>query len=404
MNKQKAYPIVISGILESYDVVLYGLLAPVFAKIFFPADFKHSLIAAFLIFSISFFVKPFGAVIWGYVADKYGRKVVLMVTLLLMSMVSIGMALVPSYQTIGIASTIIILLLRLLQGLAFSGELPTIMVMLYEIAPDNRKATYNSFWDVASNAGLVIGICVITILYGVLSIEQIYEWGWRICFGISIFFILTVGYIRINTIETKPSNQNYSFCVLRLHWKKIVRMMLYLFSLNFLYYTIMLFNKVSILKNKSIELSEFQASLIHFFVVLFFVIMLPIMGFISDKVGMKKTSHITLIILLLTAIPLYYFLAFGSLFFVILSCAIMTLGLATLAASYAPLFLKECPIEHRVSILGIAFSLSVLIGSFTPSINHALSLLLGSQMAPVIYFIFSLIMSYIILNNTKLKS
>ena len=118
---------------------------------------------------------------------------------------------------------------------------------------------------------------------------------------------------------------------------------------------------------------------------------------------MKKTSKITLFLLLLTAIPLYYCLAFGSLFFVILSCAIMTLGLATLAASYAPLFLKTCPVEHRVSILGIAFSLSVLIGSFTPSINHTLSLLLNSQMAPVIYFIVSLIMSYVILNHRKLK-
>jgi len=313
------------------------------------------------------------------------------------------MTLVPSYQTIGIASTIIILLLRLLQGLAFSGELPTIMVMLYEIAPDNKKATYNSFWDVASNAGLVIGICVITILYAVLSVEQIHEWGWRICFGISIFFILTVGYIRINAIETKPQNESYSFSVLRCHWKKIISMMLYLFSLNFLYYTIMLFNKFSILKNKEIELSEFQASLIHFFVVLFFVIMLPIMGSISDRFGMKKTSKITLLLLLLTAIPLYYCLTFGSLFFVILSCAIMTLGLAALAASYAPLFLKTCPVEHRVSILGIAFSLSVLIGSFTPSINHTLSLLLNSQMAPVIYFIVSLITSYMILNHGKLK-
>ncbi len=401
-NKKKVFPIVISGILESYDVVLYGLLAPVFAKIFFPDDFKHSLLAAFLIFSISFFVRPFGAVLWGYIGDKYGRKVVLITTLTMMSIVSAGMACVPTYQSIGIASTIIILLFRLIQGLAFSGELPTIMVMLYEVAPDNRKATYSSLWDVVSNSGLVIGILIITLLHSILDVKEVHAWGWRLCFGISVLFTFIIGYIRISTIETKPQYSHYSFYTLRHHWKNIIKIMLYMSSLNFLYYTIMLFNKVTIFKNSALKLSDFQATMIHFSVVLVFVIMLPIMGFVADKIGLKKSSNITLWILIFISAPLYYCLVFGNIPLLLLACFTMSTALALLASAYAPMFLRDCPIDHRISILGIAFSLSILIGSFTPSVNEALSILLNTKMAPVIYFILSVVISLIVLNVDKI--
>ena len=226
---KKIKPVLLGNILETYDFCLYGLLAPVFAKIFFSENFKHSLTAAFLLFAIAYLSRPFGSILWGHIGDKYGRKCVLIGTLGLMAISAVGMAVVPSYHQVGILACIIILVLRFFQGLAFGGDYPATMVALYELAPKHRKGVYCSLISSATCFGHFIAIlCILSILfYG--GEKLLHNDGWRILFGISILFIALIGYIRTNLTETlKDENKNITPLLTTItQWRGVLRIFFY---------------------------------------------------------------------------------------------------------------------------------------------------------------------------------
>ena len=203
-NIKRIMPVLFGNCLETYDFYLYGFLAPTFAILFFPENLDKSLsiILAFGVFMTAYISRPIGILIWGHIADKYGRKPVLIGTLTMMAIPAIGMACVPTYNTIGFWSTALILTFRLIQGFAFGGEYPTSMVTVYELAPNYRKGLFTSLCEVHLTIGVIVAIIFIACLTKILTGEQFLSWGWRILFLFSIVAIFVIGYIRMNLIET----------------------------------------------------------------------------------------------------------------------------------------------------------------------------------------------------------
>ncbi len=206
MNKKLSYIIGASSVgtlIEWYDFYIFGSLATVLSTKFFPTDNPT---AAFLntlaTFAAGFVVRPFGALFFGKIGDVIGRKYTFMVTLMLMGGATFAIGLVPSYQSIGALAPILVLLLRLLQGLALGGEYGGAATYVAEHSPEHQRGFYTSWIQTTATLGLIISLGVIMLTRGVLSPEEFDAYGWRIPFLISIIMVIGSIIVRKNMSES----------------------------------------------------------------------------------------------------------------------------------------------------------------------------------------------------------
>ena len=195
----------VGAVIEWYDFFLYGVVAGiVFNKIFFP-DFDATVgtILAFATFAVGFVVRPVGGIIFGHFGDKLGRKKMLVLTLEIMGVATVGIGLVPSYETIGIAAPILLVICRLAQGIGIGGEWGGAVLMAFESAPEKKRAFYGSLPQVGLALGLMLASAVIGILSWALSEEAFLAWGWRVAFLLSAALVAVGAYIRLTVTETQ---------------------------------------------------------------------------------------------------------------------------------------------------------------------------------------------------------
>jgi MFS family permease len=189
--------------IEWYDFYIFGSLATLLSTKFFPPDNPT---AAFLstlaTFAAGFVVRPFGALFFGRLGDLIGRKYTFMVTLLLMGGATFLIGCVPSYETIGFFAPLLVLVLRLLQGLALGGEYGGAATYVAEHSPTDRRGFFTSWIQTTATLGLFISLIVIYITRHSLSKEDFVDWGWRIPFWVSILMILISYLIRKNMHES----------------------------------------------------------------------------------------------------------------------------------------------------------------------------------------------------------
>lgn len=190
-------------LIEWYDFYIFGSLAVVLATKFFPADNPT---AAFLstlaTFAAGFVVRPFGALFFGRLGDMIGRKYTFLVTLLIMGFSTFLIGCIPSYETIGFMAPVLVLILRLLQGLALGGEYGGAATYVAEYAQPQRRGYWTSWIQTTATAGLFISLIVILITKTMLSAEDFDNWGWRIPFWISILMVVVSYFIRKNMKES----------------------------------------------------------------------------------------------------------------------------------------------------------------------------------------------------------
>lgn len=193
----------VGTLIEWYDFYIYGTLAPYIAKQFFPVgNVTASYLAALGTFAAGFIVRPFGALFFGRLGDLIGRKYTFLVTLLLMGLSTFCIGLIPGYASIGIMAPILILLLRLLQGLALGGEYGGAATYVAEHAPANQRGYYTGYIQTTATVGLLISIVVILATKDYLGDEAFNAWGWRVPFIISAIMIAISVYIRLKMAES----------------------------------------------------------------------------------------------------------------------------------------------------------------------------------------------------------
>lgn len=189
--------------IEWYDFYIFGSLATVISPLFYPkGDETLALIAYLSTFAVGFVVRPFGALFFGRIGDLVGRKYAFLVTLLIMGGATALIGFLPTYATIGPAAPIILLLIRILQGLALGGEYGGAAVYVAEHVPDGKRGFYTSFIQITATLGLFVSLAVILILQNAMSKEAFSSWGWRIPFLISIFLVAISLYIRLRMKES----------------------------------------------------------------------------------------------------------------------------------------------------------------------------------------------------------
>ncbi len=206
-QKKKLWSVItassVGTLIEWYDFFIFGSLATILSEQFFP---KTNPTAAFLstlaTFAAGFVVRPFGALVFGRLGDKVGRKYTFLVTLVLMGGSTFAIGLVPNYETIGIFAPLIVLLLRLLQGLALGGEYGGAATYVAEHAPASRRGFYTSFIQITATLGLFVSLGVILVVRQSIGVEAFSSWGWRIPFILSSLLVGISIYIRLRMSES----------------------------------------------------------------------------------------------------------------------------------------------------------------------------------------------------------
>ncbi|MDQ7977318.1 MFS transporter [Paraburkholderia sp. SARCC-3016] len=202
--RRVAFASVVGATVEWYDFFLYGVVAGiVFNKLYFPAnDPLVSTMLAYSTFAVGFVTRPLGGVLFGHFGDRVGRKSALILTLIIMGISTAGVAFVPTYAQIGVWAPILLLTLRVLQGIGLGGEWGGAVLMAYEYAPPHRRGLYASLPQIGLSIGLCLAAGVVAAISRILPDADFFSWGWRIAFGASLLLVLIGLYIRLKVMET----------------------------------------------------------------------------------------------------------------------------------------------------------------------------------------------------------
>ncbi|MFV8257950.1 MFS transporter [Bdellovibrio bacteriovorus] len=191
-------------LIEWYDFYIFGSLATIISAQFFPKGHETvALLSTLATFATGFIVRPFGALVFGRVGDVVGRKYAFMVTLLIMGLATTAIGLLPGYETIGILAPILLLVLRLLQGLALGGEYGGAATYVAEHSPDGKRGFYTSFIQTTATLGLFVSLGVILLTRLTMGEDAFKDWGWRIPFLLSVVLVL-VSYLIRRKMQESP--------------------------------------------------------------------------------------------------------------------------------------------------------------------------------------------------------
>jgi len=307
----------VGTMIEWYDFYIFGSLAVTIAPLFYPeGNDTLALIAYLSTFAVGFVVRPFGALFFGRIGDLVGRKYAFLVTLLIMGGATALIGFLPTYATIGIAAPIILLVIRILQGLALGGEYGGAAVYVAEHVPDERRGFYTSFIQITATLGLFLSLMVILVVQNAMSRQAFSSWGWRIPFIISIFLVGISLYIRIRMKESPIFQQIKSAGMTSAQplkeaftqWDNLKRVLISLFGATagqgVVWYTgqfYALFYLQTILKVNSRSANYIVAIALLLGMPLF-----VFFGALSDRIGRKRIMMAGCLIAALSYVPIYH--------------------------------------------------------------------------------------------------
>jgi len=307
----------VGTMIEWYDFYIFGSLAAVLSLKFYPpGNDTFAYIAYLATFAVGFVVRPFGALFFGRIGDLVGRKYAFLVTLTIMGGATAVIGLLPTYSTAGWFAPVILILIRVLQGLALGGEYGGAAVYVAEHVPDGKRGYYTSFIQITATLGLFVSILVILVTQSNMSDESFKAWGWRVPFLISIILVSISLYIRLKMKESPIFTHIKSAGTTSLQplkdafgkWENLKRVLVSLFGATagqgVVWYTgqfFALFYMQAILK-----VNPRTANFVLVWALLFGMPFFTVFGWLSDKIGRKGIMMAGCLLAVITYIPLYH--------------------------------------------------------------------------------------------------
>jgi MHS family alpha-ketoglutarate permease-like MFS transporter len=284
----------VGNLVEWYDFYAYAAFALYFAHLFFPGDnvVVQQLNAA-LLFAFGFIVRPLGGMLFGHLADHYGRRMALTWSVLLMCFGSLMIAVTPTYASIGVAAPAMLFVARLIQGLSLGGEYGTSATYLSEVAHENHRGFFSSFQYVTLIGGQLMAILVLLLLQKVfLTQEQLMDWGWRIPFVIGACLAIVAALMRRELHETaafveakKTAKRQSSTKALMKYPREVMLVVGMTMGGTAAFYTYTTYMQKFL--KLSADLTDDQTTMVTFGSLLFAMVLQPVYGALSDKIGRK---------------------------------------------------------------------------------------------------------------------
>lgn len=306
----------VGTMIEWYDFYIFGSLATIISPLFYPKGNETLALIAYLsTFAVGFVVRPFGALFFGRIGDIVGRKYAFLVTLLIMGGATALIGFLPTYTTIGIAAPVILLVIRILQGLALGGEYGGAAVYVAEHVPDEKRGFYTSFIQITATLGLFVSLAVILVVQNAMSREAFGEWGWRVPFLLSILLVAVSLYIRLRMKESpifqhikgagmtsaRPLKEAFT------EWENLKRVLISLFGATagqgVVWYTgqfYALFYLQTVL--------NVNATSANYIIAIALLLGMPLFvffGMLSDRIGRKRIMMLGCLLAAVSYLPLY---------------------------------------------------------------------------------------------------
>ena len=385
----------IGNATEWFDYGIYAYGVTYISAALFPGDTDDAVLFALATFAISFLVRPLGGMFWGPLGDRLGRKGVLALTILMMSGATCAVGLVPDHAVIGVWAPTLLVILRMVQGFSTGGEYGGAATFMAEYAPDDRRGFYGSFLEFGTLAGFSLGASLMLGFSLLLGDAAMHAWGWRIPFLVAAPMGLVGMYLRRRMEDTPVFRKARSEAdaearpspgigvLARRHWRPLLVVGGLVVALNVVNYTLLSYMPTYL--QRRIGLSADEALVVPIVGMLAMMLLVPLAGALSDRVGRKPLWRASLWGLILLAVPLFLLMGTGfagALLGFLLLGLLYVPQLATISATFPALF----PTSVRFAGFAIAYNVATsLFGGTAPLVGSGLIRLTGNPLSPAFY-------------------
>jgi len=397
-SRKAIYAATIGNVMEWYDFGVFGYLAGALALNFFPKDDPAAgLLNTFLIFGVGLVFRPLGGIVIGRMGDMRGRKPALVLTILMMAVGTVIIGILPTYASIGVAAPVLLLLARLLQGFSTGGEWGGSTAFMAEWSEDGRRGFYTSFQQTSVAGGSLLGVGLAALLTSTLGAEAVNAWGWRIPFLLGGLFGPIGLWLRREVDETPPYReimaegdaaeastprhalQAFGFTIL---WT----VSFYVFLTYMPTYT-----------RTQLHLTPAQALWASTASLVALVVLVPLMGALSDRIGRRPLLLCSCALCFLLPIPAFHVLTQGYGFGVVVLVQVAFSFAIALFSGPGPAAIAEIfPTRGRSAWMSSSYALAVAIfGGFAPYVSQWLIDVTGSRMAPTAYVMAAAAISFV---------
>ncbi len=354
----------VGEIMEWFDFTVYGFFALVIARNFFPAE-NHfiSLVAAFAAFAIGFLMRPLGAFFFGYLGDRYGRKKVLTTSMYLMAFPSLIIALSPTYETIGVFAPILLVLMRMLQGLSVGGEHTGSIIYLAELSDRRQRAFSAAVPFIGTMLGVLLGSLVGVGIFALFSHESIDAWAWRIPFAFGVSIAVVGVMIRRYLPESRAAADGPAVMpmeeVFRNHFGPFIKVFLMNLTFAVGFYTVFIYNPIWM--QQFLHDSKAYTLEINSLSLVIAMLAMPVAAVLSNRIGRKPLLVFATGGLALFSWPLYRLMLSDVTFHAVAGQGIFAVFIGIFMGTIGVVMVELFSRDIRVSAVSIAFNISFAV-------------------------------------------
>ncbi len=397
----------IGNALEWYDYALYAQFAPIIAKHFFPeSDLAEVMTMA--VFAAGFFVRPLGAVVFGNIGDRFGRRIALVIGILTMAIPTAAIGCLPSYNSIGISATIILIIIRLVQGFSLGGEFSGCIAYIVEHSPAANRGVAGSAAFVSMCLGMLLGTLTAVAMSYTIDPETLVNWAWRIPFIAGLFIGLVGLYIRMNLSESplykaaKATNSLSTAPVsetVKHYWPQLLMAIAIYITVTAPFYTSTVY--IESFMNK-LGYTKMESSVVSSIILITMMIVLPISARISDKIGRRPVMLAGAIAIIVLAYPMIAVLGDMDFISAIVSQIVFAAAVAFYMGPVPTVLVEIFPTKVRFTGVALSYNISAAIfGGTAPMVAMLLTRWTGDKFAIGYYLVALAIFTFTVLRKFR---
>ncbi|NAZ15509.1 MFS transporter [Glutamicibacter soli] len=418
-QRRVAFATVIGTTVEWYDFFIYATAAGlVFSHLFFePAGKDIALLISFASVGLSFLFRPLGAFLAGHYGDKIGRRAMLVLTLSLMGAATTLIGVLPTYETAGLWAPILLLLLRIIQGISAGGEWGGAVLMAVEHAEEGKRGRSGSYPQVGVPLGMLLASGMMALMTGVISPGDAFlEWGWRVPFLVSIILI-AIGFFVRRSVDESPVFEEIAehkaqtkvpiLVLFKKHWPLVLIAALVFAGNNAAGYmtTGGFFQAYTTDPEGPIGLERTDVLIAVAFGAAVWLVVTLIAGVMADKIGRVRTYQIGFVVLAASLFPVFALVNSGSLGMLYLAFGLFSIGLGLTYGPQAALYSELFPASVRFSGVSISYAIGAILGgAFAPTIAQALVQATGGTTAVAVYLLVVVVLAFIAVSLIRDRS